>query len=382
MDMLGIKLNLLIGPTVPLPAPLLLTENIDKVEVNQSDQGRSGFQIVFRAGRSGPIGAAEYPLLANPLMLPNSRVIIVAIVNALPRVLIDGLITHQQLNPGTTPGSGTLTITGEDVSVAMDRDHVRANYPAQNEMIIALGIVGKYAQYGLIPQILPPFMIDFPIPSERIPAQDDTDLKYMQALAARYGYVSYIRPGPAPGSNTVYWGPPIRLGLPARALSVHMGHETNVENIDFQYDSREAVQVDDVIQDRNLNTSLPVVTFLSTRVPPLATMPPLPFELPNVRKVKLSGPAGLNFAQAYARAQATTNASMDNVLTASGEVDSTRYGDVLEARGLVGVRGAGYSHDGLYYIKNVKHSISRGQYKQQFTLTREGRGSTLPVVRP
>jgi hypothetical protein len=382
MDMLGIKLTLLIGPTVPLPAPLLLTENIDKVEVNQSDQGRSGFQIIFRAGRSGPVGAAEYPLLASPLLSPNSRVIIVAIVNALPRVLIDGLVTHQQLNPGTTPGSGTLTVTGEDVSVAMDREHIQDEHMAQNEMIIALKLVGKYAQYGLTPQILPPFMIDFPIPAERVPAQDDTDLKYLQTLAERYGYVFYIRPGPVPGFNTAYWGPPIRLGLPARALSVHMGHETNIENLDFQYDSREAVQVDDIIHDRTLNTDLPVKTFFSTRLPPLATMPPLPFELPNVRKVKLNNPEGLNFAQAYARAQAMTNASMDNVLTASGEVDSTRYGDVLEARGLVGVRGAGYNHDGLYYIKSVKHSISRGQYKQQFTLTREGRGSTLPVVRP
>jgi hypothetical protein len=90
----------------------------------------------------------------------------------------------------------------------------------------------------------------------------------------------------------------------------------------------------------------------------------------------------LNYAQAFARAQATTNASMDNVLTASGAVDGARYGDVLEARGLVGVRGAGYNHDGLYYIKSVKHTISRGQYKQQFTLTREGVGATLPVVRP
>jgi hypothetical protein len=382
MDMLGIHLTLLIGPTVPLPAPLLLTENIDKVEVNQSDESRSGFQIVFRAGRAGPLGAAEYPLLANPLLLPNNRVILVAIVNALPRVLIDGFVTHQQLNPGTTPGSGTLTVTGEDISAALDRDQVTVEHPAQNEMIIALKLIASYAQYGLIPEVLPPFMIDFPIPVERTPVQRDTDLNYLQTLAARFGYVFYIKPGPVPGTNIAYWGPPIRLGLPARALSINLGNDSNVDNLDFQYNSREAVQVDDLIRDRNLNTDLPVMTFFSTRLPPLAAFPPLPFELPNVRKVRLENPQGLNYSQAYARAQAMTNASMDNVLTATGEVDSARYGDVLEARGLVGVRGAGYSHDGLYYIKSVKHSISRGQYKQQFTLTREGRGSTVPVVRP
>ena len=170
--------------------------------------------------------------------------------------------------------------------------------------------------------------------------------------------------------------------MPARALSTNLGHETNVESIDFQYNAQSAVQVEGRIRDRNLNTDLPVMTFFSTRVPPLAAFPALPFELPNVRKVQLDNAEGLSYAQAFARAQATTNASLDNVLTANGEVDSARYGDVLEARGLVGVRGAGYSHDGLYYVKSVKHSISRGQYKQQFTLTREGKGSTLPVVRP
>jgi hypothetical protein len=46
------------------------------------------------------------------------------------------------------------------------------------------------------------------------------------------------------------------------------------------------------------------------------------------------------------------------------------------------VRGAGYNYDGLYYVKRVKHTLGRGQYKQAFTLTREGKGSTVPMVRP
>ena len=34
------------------------------------------------------------------------------------------------------------------------------------------------------------------------------------------------------------------------------------------------------------------------------------------------------------------------------------------------------------YVKSVNHSISRGQYKQRFTLTREGYGATVPAVLP
>jgi hypothetical protein len=92
--------------------------------------------------------------------------------------------------------------------------------------------------------------------------------------------------------------------------------------------------------------------------------------------------AGMDDIQAYGAAQAITDQSTDNVLTATGELDTLRYGSMLSARNLVGVRGAGYQHDGAYYVKSVTHSLSRRDYKQSFTLTREGYGSTLPVVIP
>jgi hypothetical protein len=86
--------------------------------------------------------------------------------------------------------------------------------------------------------------------------------------------------------------------------------------------------------------------------------------------------------QATSRAQAETDRSTDRVLTASGEVDAVRYNSILQPRSLVGLRGAGYLHDGFYYVKRVTHRLDRGGYKQGFTLAREGLGTTTPVVRP
>jgi hypothetical protein len=48
---------------------------------------------------------------------------------------------------------------------------------------------------------------------------------------------------------------------------------------------------------------------------------------------------------------------------------------------LVGVRGAGFSYDGSYLVKNVTHTIRGGSYKQSFSMTREGVGTTTPRVR-
>jgi hypothetical protein len=69
-------------------------------------------------------------------------------------------------------------------------------------------------------------------------------------------------------------------------------------------------------------------------------------------------------------------------VTADGTVDAVRYGSVLRARGLVGVRGVGISYDGFYYVRRVTHTIKRGEYTQSFSLSREGTGSLLPAVRP
>ena len=57
-----------------------------------------------------------------------------------------------------------------------------------------------------------------------------------------------------------------------------------------------------------------------------------------------------------------------------------RYGRLLQARALVGVRGAGPSFDGLYYVESVTHSIKRGEYKQSFRLSRGELMSITPRV--
>lgn len=379
--MLGVHLSLLIGPTLPLPATPDIAEAVQSVSVTQADEGRSGFQIVLQVGRAGPTDMLDYRLMLNPLLATFNRVILTMMFEAVPEVLIDGIITNRQFSPGSQPGTGTLTLTGEDVSVMMDLEKKRSSYTAMSEPLIALSIIAGYAQYGLIPTIIPPAAIDQPLPIDRIPVQQGTDLEQLKAIGERFGHVFFIEPGPVPGTNIAYWGPPKRVGVPQRALSVNMGPETNVESINFTYNGLAPTIVNDSVQDKDLNVEIPVMTFVATRTP-LAATPALPFQLPNVRKTLLEKGAGLTVAQAYARAQGITDKSVDNVVTAQGELDGQRYGRVLKPRSIVGVRGAGFTHDGLYYVKSVSHAISHGKYKQRFSLSREGTGSITPAVIP
>ncbi|MNY65111.1 hypothetical protein D3C86_2023260 [compost metagenome] len=74
--------------------------------------------------------------------------------------------------------------------------------------------------------------------------------------------------------------------------------------------------------------------------------------------------------------------SSADAVTADGSLNVLRYGHVLKSRQLVGVRGAGLAFDGLYYVKRVDSSLKAGEFRQQFSLARNGLISTLPLVPP
>ena len=69
-------------------------------------------------------------------------------------------------------------------------------------------------------------------------------------------------------------------------------------------------------------------------------------------------------------------------VTGSGTLDVLRYGRVLRSRMMVGVRGAGIAYDGLYYVNSVTHSLKRGEYKQNFSLSRDGLVANVSAVSP
>jgi hypothetical protein len=373
-----IHLTLLIGPTNPLPAPSFLMKAIQLVEVTNTDEGRDGFQITFAAGRS-PADMEDYLLMNKPLLSPFNRVIISVSLGAVQKVLIDGIITHKQLTPSNEPGKSTLTVTGEDVSVMMDMEEKSETHPNQPDTAIVNKIILSYGQYGLAPVVISPVSMDVPLIVDRVPSQQGTDLAYLLELASSHDYVFYIEPTDRPGLNNAYWGPLGLTGSPQKALSVNMGTGSNVTSINFQYNSLKPSIMVGSVQDRNTNAKIPIATFSSLR-PPLSNEPAILARRSNVR-IRQFRASGVNALQAFAKAQAETDKSVD-ALSANGELDTVWYGDVLRARKLVGLRGAGHAHDGLYYVKSVTHRIKLGEYKQDFTITREGFGSSTKAVPP
>lgn len=378
MSLQNALLTLLMGPTIPKPVPLSLMEMLQNVEVTHDDSGRSGFQITFEAGRSGPTGLVDNACNLSAQIKPFSRVVIVVTFNSIPRVLMDGIITNIEYSPDSSGGTSSFAVTGEDVSVMMDLEEKSAGHLGQSESVIASKLILSYAEYGLVPMVVAPSSQDIPLPIERVPFQHDTDLGHLNRMAKRFGFVFYIIPGPVPLANTAYWGPPVRIGLPQKALSVNLGHASNVLSINFSYSALNATKVKGKLQDRKSNKPISVSALASSRMPALASTPAL--SATSKSRTVQARYSGLTVAQAQNQAQATANSSTDSVATASGELDVLKYSNILWPRLLVSLRGAGYKNDGLWYVKKVTHKIKMGEYRQSFSLTREGTGSSIPQV--
>jgi hypothetical protein len=375
-SLLGTRLTLWLGPTIAVPAPALIVEALSHVEVTLSDGPRDGFQLVFTVGRTGVL-ALDYALLSNPLLRPSTRVVVQVWLGVFPQVLIDGIIMDTHLEPSEQPGASTLTVIGEDVRVMMDIRQTALNYPGESVYSIVQQTLLTYMMYLGRPPIIAPVDPSIAPPTEQIPTKSDTDLSYLLQLAHDYSCVFYVEPTAVPMVNQAYWGPLNLTTLPQTVLSVNMGPETNAK-INFRYDSRKPALVVGSVIDETTGVPIPLVTLAPT-LPPLAALPALVLQPQTLRMVAVEDVGGLSFPQALLRAQAQTNSASHAVL-ATGELDMLRYGTILRPRRLVSVRGAGYMHDGFYYVKSVTHSIGKGEYRQSFTLTREGLGSLTPVV--
>jgi hypothetical protein len=374
----GIYLTILVGPVIPVPIPKVALEALQSIQINVYAQPKqqSGFRLEFKLSNESPLQTI-FLLAGGASLVPFMRVILLATINGIPNVLMDGVITKQEIAPGASSADSKLTITGVDLTAMMDFIPFDGlPYPAMPiEARVAL-ILAKYAILGIIPIVIPTLLTDVPIPTEQIPRQQGTDYQYIQQLADDCGYIFYITPGPAPGTNTAYFGPEIKVGVPQSALNINMDAHTNVDSLSFSFNSEGAtLPIFFVMPDvTGLPIPIPVpLPSVSLLQPPLGVIPPIP------KKFEFLDTTYMSLPEAAMRGLSLAGRSQDAV-TANGSLDVVRYGGPLSARQLVGVRGAGMAFDGLYYVTSVTHDIKLGEYKQSFTLSRNALVSITPTV--
>jgi hypothetical protein len=361
---LGIRLQLLIGPTIPIPAPGPVMDALIGLEVQNNDREFDGFGLSFHLGRDSVF---DYDLLSNGYFTPPNRVIIVAIFNGTPEVLIDGVVTRNRVSPSNRPGESTLQVYGKDISYLMSLEEKSETYRNQSDSTIVATILSRFGRYGFIPSLMP--TTDTPVETDRITTQQGTDLAFVRELAQRNSYVFYIEPA-TPGTSTAYWGTENRTGLPQPALTINTGPDSNLDApLTSELDADGPAEPQVTIIDPTTKTGIPV-PLQQNPLTSLSRNPQKP-----LRKTVPRDTANLSMMQAQLRGMAGQGNVSDAVGT-QGEVDAMRYGRILRPRRLVRVLGTGDSYNGTYYVRQVTHRIKRGEYKMAFSLARDGLGTT------
>jgi hypothetical protein len=372
----GIHLTLMIGPAVPIPAPQSVMDALTSVQVT-SGRDKSGFQLTFAVSKGSQLLRVMLPAgYFDPII---TRVIIIVTLGGFPNVIMDGMITRQEFTPSSEPGQSTLTVTGEDLSVLMDVIEIKRPFIALDDTLTLYQVLAPYAAFGIVPLVLPSFFLDFMPPTEGWKAQTGTDLQLIKKIASANGYVFYVEPGPLPGQSIAYFGPNIRIPVPQHALSVNMDAHTNVESLSFSLDGlAKEVMIVTIMDPITHKIPIPIpIPNLSVFQPPLGLRPTPPAKIKFADNVAHKSPT-----EALKETVGRLLSGSANAITATGSLDVLRYGHVLRARMMVGVRGAGLAYDGLYYVDSVTHNLKRGEYKQSFTLSRDGLISNTPKLIP
>ncbi len=369
----GITLQLMIGPGMPVLAKKSVMDALESVQTTTAVGAKSGFQLTFKFSKVSEIARS---LLPGGYFDPLNRVIVAATINGVTQVLADGPIMRQDLVAATEPGSAKLTVTGEDLSAYMDIVELTGiPYPAMPVFAQIMLILAKYAVLGVVPMVIPPIAEDFLSPTTGWKSHQGTDLAYIEGHAKKAGYVFAVQPGPTPGVSTAYFGPPVRIGTPQPALSIDFDRATNVEGLSFSFDANNAILPYTFARIPIAKVEIPVpVPDIGILKPPLSARPFIPAKL---RKME-NGRFGL----ADVLKHVIAGRGGPDPVNGSGSLNVGVYGSALKSGSLVGVRGAGLAYDGMWFVKSVSNTLSRGSWKQNFQISRDGlisQTQTVPV---
>lgn len=367
-------ISMLAGPVEAVPVPKPLIDAFVSAEVTESATEPSGFQLTFTLADESIL--QTFLILTASSPVPLLRVILTVNFGGLPQVIVDGMIEHHEVQPDAMHGSSKLVVTGHDMSALLNLiEFTGLPYPAMSPDLRVLLILAKYAPFGIIPEVVPVPVPDISVPVKQIPVQQGTDLAYIKHLADEVGYVFYVTPGPVPGTSQAYWGPEVRIGTPQPALNVNMDSWTNVESLSFRYQPQGSVLPIVFIQESLSGVTIPIpIPPVTPLNPPLGVAVPIPQQVHQLDDTAKRSPAEalmLGIAEAIKYA---------DVVTVDGSLDVVRYGQILRARSLVGVRGAGLAFNGMHYVDRVTHQLKPGEYKQSFVLKRNALISDLPAV--
>lgn len=278
-----------------------------------------------------------------------------------------GYIREIQVEFPEDSGGTVVTITVQDDSLLLDREHKRRPWGGENtpttDGAIATQIIGEANQSPEAP----------PAPGQSVTAnQDATDAAFLKSRADANGFELIYREG------QIYFGPR-RLTAAAQAtITVYAGPATNCITFNVQDDGHKpdsaifevATEDGDGVDGRPLEPDLDALG--PERATSVETL-----DDGFVWRISREGESDAANAETLAQEKANENSMK---VKATGALDGARYGHVLKVGLPVGVDGVGTRHSGTWYVDKVRHAFDLNGYRQEIELLRNAYGDNLSVV--
>ena len=260
--------------------------------------------------------------------------------------------------------SASVTVTGQDESILLDRKHVQKSYSTFEQQL---------DDDALVRELLKPHWVGSQV---KIAGSgktcgnlyfDGTPIRLIRDRAALNGYEFFIREGKA------YFGPPALAGEPQPTILIYAGKASNCLRFSARHDGHlpDSVHFVDVPEsceeveagESYTNDSQP----MGTTAADSTTQGLEEFDW------RIQMPRGSTQMEREARAKAKAEESSWKI-KATGELDGSAYGHVLQPNRTVNVDGVGSTYGGLWYVDEVQHSFSSDGYRQAFKLIRNATG--------
>jgi len=282
--------------------------------------------------------------------------------------LVSGYVTHMRANISAAEEGSWVEMLGMDVTCLMALEEKVKDWPGKSDSDIAREVFGEY---GLGAEVEETGVMREEAVNTTM--QRETDIRFLKRLARRNGFDCFVREGKG------YFRKPVLTDPPHPTLAAHFGEETTLTAFEAKADALRPTRV----ESHQLDV---IAKELQAAAVEASAFRPLGRDV----ALSLSPPEGVEARLLVRHAVGTTVAEMENLSAALleeagwfvegvGEVDTSVYGAVLRARGLVPVKGVGEAFSGLYYLTSVRHVFGGDRYVQHFRGRRNALAPTGPA---
>ena len=342
-----------------------LFDDLLEMEVEEDHRLAAAFRIRVVSTRGGD-GMWRY--LDDERVKLWNKLVVTVTVDDEEQELVSGYVTHLRANMAAAEEGSYVEILGMDATCLMALEEKIKDWPGKSDGDIAREI---FQSYGLGAEVEETGVMREEAINTTM--QRETDIQFLKRMARRNGFDCFVKEGKG------YFRKPVLTDPPHPVLAAHFGDETTLTTFEAKADALRPTRVESHQFD-----------FIA-KEPQAATVEASALRpLGRDTALSLSPPEGVESRLFVKHAVATTLAEMQNLggalleesgwfVEGRGEVDTSVYGAVLRARGLVAVKGVGEAFSGLYYLTNVRHVFGRERYIQHFRGRRNALAPTGPA---